>query len=370
MSGERTEAATPKRLSTLRGDGSYAKSQELGPAIGLLVALLILQSWASKAVANMQDLLVGTYTDLGKLGRADTVDLGWAAQTVGKLGNAWLGSVMPLVVALPALAIVVGLAQSRGLVTFKVLYRPGSLNPLAGVKRLISMQAWVQLARSLFKVIVVGAVTWRGLQETATQLPQVDGTGDPRILLGFIGAAVLNIGMPVAETLLALSLADYGYQRWHFARSSRMSRDDVKDEAKQSEGDPQVKAKIRAKQRQMARRRRQLEDVPKASVVITNPTHIAVALQYEASMSSPKVLAVGADLVAEKIKQAARIAGVPLVENVPLARGLYKAVDVGDEIPVELYGAVAEVLAYVYNLKRRRRRPDPRPRVARPAARY
>ncbi|GAC1326146.1 MAG: flagellar biosynthesis protein FlhB [Chloroflexota bacterium] len=370
MSGERTEAATPKRLSTLRGDGTYARSQELGPAIGLLVALVILQSWAANAVSNMQGLLVGTYADLGELGRADTADLPWAAQTVGKISNGWLGSVMPLLVALPLLAIVVGLAQSGGLVSFKVLYRPGSLNPIAGMKRFVSMQAWIQLGRSLFKVIVVGAVTWHGLQDTATQLPHVDGTGDPRILLGFIGSAVLNIGMPVAETLLGLSLADYGYQRWHFARSSRMSRQDVKDEAKQGEGDPHIKGRIRARQRQMARRRRQLEDVPKATVVITNPTHIAIALQYEASMSSPRVLAVGADLVAQKIRDVARIAGVPMVENIPLARGLYTAVDVGDEIPVELYGAVAEVLAYVYNLKRSRRRPDVRPRTERPAARY
>ena len=370
MSGERTEAATPKRLSTLRSDGSYARSQELGPAIGMLVALVILQSWAANALANLQGLLVGTYADLGRLGRADTVDLAWAAPTLGKISNAWLGSVLPLLVALPVLAIVVGLAQSRGLVTLKVLFRPGSLNPIAGIKRLISMQAWVQLGRSLFKVIVVGAVTWHGLQQTADRLPQVDGTGDPRILLGFIGSAIVNIGMPVAETLIGLSLADYGYQRWHFARSSRMSRQDVKDEAKQGEGDPHIKGRIRARQRQMARRRRQLEDVPKATVVITNPTHIAIALQYEPSMSSPKVLAVGADLVAQKIKEVARIAGVPMVENVPLARGLYKAVDVGDEIPVELYGAVAEVLAYVYNLKRRRRRPGPGPRVAGGAARY
>jgi flagellar biosynthetic protein FlhB len=135
-----------------------------------------------------------------------------------------------------------------------------------------------------------------------------------------------------------------------------MSKQEVKEEAKQQDGDPLVKAQIRARQRKMASTRRQLQDVPSATVVVTNPTHIAVALKYEGGTSSPKVIAMGADLVAEKIKQAARDAGVPLVENVPLARGLFRSVQVGDEIPIELYQAVAEVLAYVYSLKARRRR--------------
>ena len=135
-----------------------------------------------------------------------------------------------------------------------------------------------------------------------------------------------------------------------------MSKQDVEEEHKQSDGDPMIKGQIRARQRQMARQRRQMVDVPKATVVVTNPTHIAVALQYSPGMLSPKVLAIGTDLIAEKIKQIAREAGVPCVENVPQARGLHRSVHVGDEIPVELYQAVAEVLAYVYSLKQRRRR--------------
>jgi flagellar biosynthetic protein FlhB len=135
-----------------------------------------------------------------------------------------------------------------------------------------------------------------------------------------------------------------------------MTKQEVKEEYKQQEGDPLIKSQIRGRQRKMAQARRQLQDVPTATVVVTNPTHIAVALQYERGMASPKVLAMGADLIAERIKQVAREAGVPLVENVPLARGLFKSVQVGDEIPVELYQAVAEVLAYVFSLKNRRRR--------------
>jgi flagellar biosynthetic protein FlhB len=135
-----------------------------------------------------------------------------------------------------------------------------------------------------------------------------------------------------------------------------MSKQEVKEEHKSQDGDPMLKAQIRAKQRKMAMARRQMDDVPQATVVVTNPTHIAVALKYDRGMSSPKVVAMGADLLAQRIKKIAAEAGIPLVENVPLARGLYKSVEIGDEIPLELYQAVAEVLAYVYSLKKRRRR--------------
>jgi flagellar biosynthetic protein FlhB len=170
----------------------------------------------------------------------------------------------------------------------------------------------------------------------------------------FVGQGMLDVALPAAEVLVVLAVADYAYQRWQFARGARMSKQEVKEENKQQEGDPVVKGQIRAKQRAMARRRRQLKDVPAATVVVTNPTHIAVALKYDRGMPSPRVVAVGADLIAEHIKTIAREAGVPCVENVVLARGLYASVQVGDEIPVELYQAVAEVLAYVYSLKGRR----------------
>jgi flagellar biosynthesis protein FlhB len=188
--------------------------------------------------------------------------------------------------------------------------------------------------------------TWRGLQQTIDKLALIAGVTDPRALAAFIGQAMLDVALPAAEVLLLLAIADYGYQRWQFSRQARMSKDEVKQEHKQQEGDPLLKGQIRA---------RQLQDVPSATVVVTNPTHIAVALRYDRGMASPKVLAKGADLIAQKIKEVAREAGVPTVENVPLARGLYKSAAVGDDIPIELYQAVAEVLAYVFSLKRRRR---------------
>lgn len=354
MSGERTEAATPRRLEQLRGEGRTARSHELGMAVGLLAGCVILQSTAAGAATRIEGLLSGTFTTFGGASATGDADLQWASQAVGLAGQAWLMSVLPLIVALPLIGIGIGFAQGA-VFSFKSMLRFSTLNPATGFKRLLSMQALIGLAKSLAKVIFVGLLTWRALDEAARQLPTVDGTTDPRIMAGFMAQSMINLAVPAAEVLLLLAVADYAYQRWSFTRSARMTKQEVRDESKQQEGDPQVKGQIRAKQRRMATQKRQLQDVPSATVVVTNPTHIAVALRYERGMPSPKVVAMGADLIAEKIKKIARDAGVPCVENVPLARGLFKSVQVGDEIPLELYQAVAEVLAYVYSLKARRR---------------
>jgi flagellar biosynthetic protein FlhB len=342
----------------MRGEGQAPRSPELGSSIGLLAGLIILQNAAGSASIRLTSLLTGAFTDLGKSGRAHDVDLLWAQQMFGKAGETWLLSVAPLLVILPVLGVGIGFAQG-GIFSFKAMLHIDALNPMKGFKKMVSMQALVGLARALAKVSLVGVLTWRGLQETAAKLPQIDGSTDPRAMAAFMGQAILDVGLPAAEVLLVLAIADYGYQRWNFAKSARMSKQEVKEENKQQEGDPFIKSQMRAKQRAMSKQRRQLEDVPQATVVVTNPTHFAVALQYAPGMPSPKVVAVGADLIAQRIKKIASAAGVPLVENVALARGLYKAVQVGDEIPVELYQAVAEVLAYVYSLKSRRRRRRP-----------
>jgi flagellar biosynthesis protein FlhB len=339
----------------MRGDGQAPRSPELGSSIGLLAACVILQSTAGEAARRLGALLTGSFTNLGAVGRADDMNLLWAQQLLGNAGTTWLLSIAPLLIVLPALGIGIGFAQG-GIISFKTLVHFDKLNPFTGVKRLFSMQALVGLGRSLAKVSLVGLLTWRGLQDTASKLPQIDGSTDPRAMAAFLGQAMLDVGLAAAEVLMVLAVVDYAYQRWEFAKSARMSLQDVKQEHKQQDGDPMVKAQIRAKQRKMAQARRQMDDVPNATVVVTNPTHIAIALQYDRGMSSPKILAKGADLIAERIKKLAREAGIPTVENVPLARGLFKAGDIGDEIPMELYQAVAEVLAYVYSLKKKRRR--------------
>lgn len=355
MSGERTEQATPKRLTDLRGQGRVVRSPELAPAISLLVGTLVLQNMATSASDRITGLFTGNLTQLGTLATARDPDLLWAQQAVGLAGQAWLLSIAPLVLVLPLLGIGLGFAQGV-VVSFKPLFRFSNLNPLTGTQRLFSMQSLVTLGKSLAKVALVSLMTWRALDDTLRQLPSIDGSTDPRLMAAFIGQAIMNVSLSAGEVLLVLAIADYAYQRWTFNRGARMSKQEVKEEHKQQEGDPLVKGQMRARQRKMATQRRQLQDVPKATVVVTNPTHIAVALQYERGMSSPKVVAMGADLIAQQIKKLAREAGVPCVENVQLARGLFASVQVGQEIPMELYQAVAEVLAYVFSLKSRRRR--------------
>jgi flagellar biosynthetic protein FlhB len=353
MSGERTEAATPRRLARLREEGRAPRSQELGSTVGLLAGLVILQMTAASAGARLEGILSGSLSDLNPPAQGDLL---WAQQVLARAGAAWLLSVAPLLAVLPVLGIGIGFAQG-GIFSFKSLFKGWSnLNPLNGFTRLISLQSLVGLVRSLIKVGLVGWVTWRGLQQSLERLPQIEGTANPRVLGAFIGQSIMDVALPAAEVLLVLAIADYAYQRWNFARSARMTKQEVKEEHKQQEGDPMVKGQIRARQRKMAAARRQLQDVPKATVVVTNPTHFAVALQYDRTLISPRVVAKGADLLAQRIKQVAAEAGVPIVENKPLARGLYSAVEVGDDIPIELYQAVAEVLAYVFSLKNRRRR--------------
>jgi flagellar biosynthetic protein FlhB len=353
MSGERTEAATPRRLARLRSEGRAPRSPELGSTIGLLAGLVIVQVTAASAGARLQAVFTGGLSELNPPAQGDLL---WAQQVLARAGEAWLFSVGPLLLVLPVLGIGVGFAQG-GIFSFKALFSGWSnLNPANGFRRLLSLQSLVSLARSLIKVSLVGCVTWRGLQQSLERLPQIEGTADPRVLAAFIGQSIMDVALPAAEVLLVVAVADYAYQRWNFSRSARMTKQEVKEEHKQQEGDPLVKGQIRARQRRMASARRQLLDVPKAAVVITNPTHFAVALQYDRTLVSPRVVAKGADVLAERIKQVARDAGVPIVENKPLARGLFKAVEVGDDIPIELYQAVAEVLAYVFSLKRRRSR--------------
>jgi flagellar biosynthetic protein FlhB len=352
MSGERTEAATPRRLARLREQGRAPRSPELGSTIGLLAGLIVLQVTAASAGARIEAVMTGSFREVSMVSQPDLL---WAQQVMGRAAAAWLFSVAPLLLVLPVLGIGVGFAQG-GVFSFKALFNFSNLNPANGFKRLLSLQSLVGLGRSLVKVGLVGWVTWRGLLQALERLPRIAGSADPRVLAGFIGQSIMDVALPAAEVLLVVAVADYAYQRWTFGRGARMTKQEVKEEHKQQEGDPLIRGHIRSRQRRMASTRRQLLDVPNAAVVITNPTHFAVALQYERSMTSPRVIAKGADLIAERIKQVAREAGVPIIENKPLAQGLFKSVEVGDDIPIELYQAVAEVLAYVFSLKRRGRR--------------
>ncbi len=353
MSGERTEAATPRRLAHLREEGRAPRSPDLVSALGLVVGFWALQASGSAVADRLQQLTAGMFQDLATVASIRDPDLQWPQVVMGRAAQAWLLSVAPLLVSLPLLGIGASLAQGP-VFSPKALFKGWNrLNPLTGFQRLFSTESAMGLVRSLGKVILVGWVTAQALQSAVERLPRIQASTDPRQMAAFVGEAVVGVGLAGAQVLLILALADFAYQRWSFNRSARMTKQEVKEEYKQQEGDPQLKAQVRSRQRKLAATRRQFLDVPKAAVVLTNPTHLAVALQYDRAMASPRVIARGAGLIAERIKQIARNAGVPVVENKPLARGLYRSTEIGDDIPLELYQAVAEVLAYVFSLRRR-----------------
>ena len=224
------------------------------------------------------------------------------------------------------------------------------LNPISGMKKFVSLKALVELVKSIFKVLLVGGIAYGVIRTETVKFPGLmqQEVGD---ILIFIGKLSFKVFFFVCLALIILAVLDYIYQRWQYEEDLKMTKQQVKDERKQQEGDPKVKSRIRKVQLEMASRR-MMEAVPEADVVITNPVHLAVALQFDAAkMIAPVVVAKGAGHLAERIKEIARNHQVPIVEDKPLAQALHKMVEIGEYIPVELYRTVAEVLAYVYRLK-------------------
>lgn len=346
---ERTEDATPHRRQEARRKGQVARSPELPGAVALVTGVLVLRGvgpgiWS--ALANMvqqrlADVAQGDLTPSAALGM-----VGGAATAAGL-------AVAPVVLALAGAGVAAGLAQTRFTVAPAAL-RPkfDRLNPLTGAKRIFSLNAGFELAKMSLRLVILGVAAWSSLQSLAGQLVALGGTG----LLaapGWIGNAVFTLVLRVSLAGLGLAAADYAYQRWHFNRELRMTRQEIREETRQNEGDPQIRARIRRLQRQRARQR-MLRAVPEATVVVANPSHFAVALRYAAGeRRAPLVVAKGQDYLAQQIKALAAKHGVPVIENPPLARTLYAAVPLGREIPASLYRAVAEVLALVYRIKRR-----------------
>lgn len=344
---EKTEEATPKRREEARKKGQIAKSPELGLAVGILAACLLLKSlgssmWQGLASFTQQMLLLaGTWQ--GGVGDVSSL----VAQTIFFL----LRLLGPLFAGLLLVGLVVNLAQVGFLWTTEGLVPKGNrINPLEGAKRIFSKRSLVELAKSIVKVVIVGYLAYSAVRKSfdlflsTAQMPSLEGAQ-------VLGGAAYSIGIRVGLGFLALAVGDYFYQRFEHEKSIKMSREEIKEELKQSEGSPQTRSRIRQRQRQLAMRR-MMEEVPKADVVVTNPTHLAIALSYDAKkMAAPIVVAKGQDKLAEKIREIAKTNGVPIVENKPLARALYKAVEVGEAIPGDLYRAVAEILAFVYQLK-------------------
>lgn len=348
---EKTEPPTPRRREQARRKGQVARTPELGTAVVLLAGFGLLSVWAAGASAALMDL-VAEYLGGGVRFEASP------GAVHGLFINMVLGAAT-VVAPFMAVALLVGVAAQLAQVGFLVTGDPltpklSRINPIEGFKRLVSRRALVNFLKSLAKILVVGYIAYLEVRRALDTLPEL--TSAPLTeAVAMVAGIALRIGLYIGAALLVIAGLDYWYQRQEHERSLRMARQEVKEELKQTEGDPQVRARIRRRQRELASRR-MMQEVPTADVIITNPVHLAVALKYDqAVMEAPVVVAKGAGIVARRIKELAEEHGVPIVENVALARALYDGVELGQTIPVDLYQAVADVLAFVYRMRRRRR---------------
>lgn len=350
MAGERTEKPTGKRLRDARERGQVPRSRDLTQALAMgavLLALSYVGPWVAGGLADelRQGLVRAGAWALRQLAPED-VNLLLVNRA---LVLAQLAGPFALVAAFASVA--AASVQSGWVWAPQALsLRWEALNPSNGLQRLLPSRAGVDLLKTLFVAVVVGYVCW-GIVQGAM------ASADPLTRMDVVDAAAeawrrtLEMLRTTVIVMVALAGADYGLQRYRHTQSLLMTKDEVKEDAKMTEGNPEVKARVRRIQRQIARRR-MLAAVPKATVVITNPTHYAVALQYQrAAMAAPVVVAKGQNLVAARIKAIAREHGVPIVENKPLAQALYRTAEIGDAIPGDLFEAVAEVLAYLIRLK-------------------
>ncbi|MBA3825824.1 MAG: flagellar biosynthesis protein FlhB [Ktedonobacterales bacterium] len=346
---ERTEDATPKRKQDARKKGQVVRSTDLPPAVGLLAGVLVLRMTAPAAWGDFAGVLRNGLTTIAR------PDLS-ARDAVGLVSQSMMGGLLAIVPVLGALlvgGVATGLLQTGFVVSTKAIMPDfGKVNPLSGMKRLFSPKTGFELLKMVLRLVIFIAVTIGVAQSVMAQIMALGMTGIGGVA-GILGDAIYALLLRVAMAGAVLAALDYGFQRWQFNKSLKMTKQEIRDEMRQTEGDPQIKSRIRRLQRERARKR-MMSEVPKSTVVIANPTHFAIALRYESGKTrAPIVVAKGKDLIAQQIKAVAAQHGVPIVENPPLARTLYASVAVGREIPYHLYRAVAEVLAFIYRLKRR-----------------
>jgi flagellar biosynthetic protein FlhB len=343
---ERTHPATPRKRRKARDDGQVAKSREVNSVmlLGGAIAFFVLfgSSWVRLWTETVQSGLDPF--------AVFEMDRGWS-----EFGRHWMKRVLillsPFLILFPLIAVAANLPQVGFKITPKVLIpKAGRLSPASGLKRLFSASGFVESAKSIGKVLLIGGLAYSTLRP---EIPLLPFLCNRPLGAALSHAAILAFKVVIKAwiALVFLAALDYMFQRWNYERELKMTKQEVKEETKETEGDPQVKSRIRSVQMNMARRR-MMQEVPEADVVITNPEHVAIALRYDRDKEmAPVVVAKGAGWLCEKIKEVAREHGVPVMERPPLARLLYKQVELGKEIPIEVYRVVAEILSYVYRLK-------------------
>lgn len=347
---DKTEEATPKKLSDARKEGQVAKSQEVTTAVMLLALFVILKV----AIGYVGERLMRYFSETYQVIDVYAVDSFTPALATAFLRD---GLVEVLLVCLPmfAVAVVVAFIVNVYQVKWQVTTKPlkpklSKFDPIKGFQRMFSKDKLFELIKSVGKIALIFYIAYTELKDEAGAVVALYDFSLEQAIV-YIGDFIINMGIKLSIFYLILGIVDYIYQKLKFKKDLKMSKQEVKDEYKQQEGDPQVKGRIKSKMREVSQRR-MMQKLPEADVVITNPTHFACAIKYDKEVSeAPVLIAKGADYLAQKIKEVAKENHVPIVENKPLARMLYYNVDLDSEIPQELYQMTAEVLAYVYRLK-------------------
>ncbi len=344
---EKTERATPKRREDARKRGQVARSMELNSVTILffgLVSLTFLSSWILQQI-------VGGFTENFALIPDLDLTPATAHEIFKENGFRVLRTVFPMMVVIAIGGILINFAQVGALFTLEpITPKAEKFDLTKGAKRIFSRKTAVELLRDILKVAIIGLVAFLTIRAEFPNIILLADQSAGQVLL-FCAATTLKLGLRIALALLFLAILDFAFQRFEQEKNLRMTRQEVKEELKEYEGDPLIKARVKRIQREMSRKR-MLKEVETADVVVTNPTHIAVALRYDMEKDeAPLLVAKGERLIAEKIKEIARKFDIPIVENKPLARSLFELAEVGMQIPAKLYRAVAEVLAYVYKQK-------------------
>ncbi|MCH7320950.1 MULTISPECIES: flagellar biosynthesis protein FlhB [Solibacillus] len=350
FAGEKTEKATPKKRQDARKKGQVLKSQDVTAAVLLLITFFFLLFFAPFMFEGVKGFLLQALNRnlLIETLNEDTV-MDMYVESLKEMA----------IITLPIMLVAMIAGIGANFFQFGLLFSTETLkldlkkmDPIKGIKKIISVRAIVNLVKSLLKVTLIGAVTTIVIIVYLEEVLSL-ALHSPGQILATVAYLSAIMGIAASLMLVAIALFDYIYERFEYEKQLKMSKQDIKDEYKNSEGDPLIKSKIKQRQREMAMRR-MMQEIPSADVVITNPTHYAIALKYdENEMDAPRVVAKGTDFVAQKIKMIAKEHDVIMVENRPLARAMYDQVEIGQAVPEEFFKAVAEVLAYVYRIKRK-----------------
>jgi flagellar biosynthetic protein FlhB len=347
---EKTEQATPKKKEDARNKGQAAKSKEVSSIAILAAGTIYLFFNAGELTDKLGANIKQTFINIPQITSGDMGLDTYMSQTIQN----FLVMILPILILLVVVSLAANLLQTGFILSVEPLTPDLSkIDPVKGFGKIISKRSMAELLKSIFKIVIVGWAAFSILKNDYSLMIPLMYQDNVQIM-SMLGRISLKVVTRCCYVIFVLAVLDYLFQKWEFEQNLKMTKQEVKEEYKQTDGDPMIKSRIRSIQREMARRR-MMKEVPKADVVITNPTHYAIALRYkpEEKMTAPKIVAKGADNIAMKIKEIALKHGIPMVENKPLAQNLYK-LDLGQEVPPNFYQAVAEILAYVYGLKKKK----------------